>query len=888
MDDSLLKTKLNAPPIRELRVHRPHLLEKLNVGLTKRLTLVSAPAGYGKSTLVRSWLVSQPATAWLALDQGDNEPRVFWQYLIAAIQTVEQGLGSDVQRFLRSQKFEEPQPVLVNILNELDEKSIELTLVLDDYHFIVSKDIHDSLNYFLEHKPPTVHLVLLTRVDPPFPLGRLRANDDLSEIRTADLQFRTDECNDFMSRVMNLDLDQDQIGVLNARTEGWIAGLQMAGLSIKGLVKPEQVAGFINDFTGSHRHIFDYLTDEVLAHQTQETRDFLMRTSILDRFNAPLCKAVTGNENSQAILEHLERSSLFLFPLDEDRHWYRYHHLFATLLQRRLKHRPDLMPASLNQLAADWFEAHGMVDLAIQHLQDANNPDDMARLIRQYGAEALQPGQLGRLQRWLDNLPADTVQNDVLLAGLQAWIYYFEQQTDQVFIWVGHIQRAVEQSPEQTNQSPIESWGTILGLQSWVACQRGDYRQGVQLAQEALDRLPSSDHTWRGKIYILLAEALAGEGRTAEAISAYELSLQYNQEAGNWIATSAILAAIWMTKVLRGYLHEGKQQLDQVILTLMKLGQAFNASILRMARLAILYEQNELDQVGTELADLWKYIKFDSTVAIARYYYLTAMYYAALGEHELAIRSLRSLEEAAVSWSTPDERARAIGGAMRIYLRLGERNKTDVWLRSVEFDPKNLTLLRNDEYLAIADVLRFSDSYQDRQDGLELVDALLEYCDELQIYSIKIEVYCLKALLIAVLDNTTAALTQLEPALSAGESQSYVRTFVDFGQPMEKLLEQAISHQIHNEYATFLLTQFTQTSGQQVNDKPWPGLNEPLSERELEVLALLASHLSGPEIADRLNISPNTIKTHIRNIYSKLGVNSRDQAVIKTQELNLL
>ena len=884
MGEAILQTKLYPPPLRESLVPRPHLIEKLNISLNRKLTLISAPAGFGKSTLISSWLADQPKGAWLALDQSDNEPRLFWQYMIAAIQKVESGFGIDAQQFFHSPKYVEPQPVLVSILNELSEKSLEIILVLDDYHIIDSTDVHDSLNFFLERIPSDVHLVLLTRVDPPLSLGRLRANNDLAEIRSADLQFSVDESVDLLDRVMNLSLDRDQVDALNVRTEGWVVGLQMAGLSIKKLDRSEQISAFINDFTGSHRHIFDYLTDEVLAHQTTETQSFLLQTSLLGEFNASLCEAVTGDENSQAMLEYLESSNLFLFPLDEDRRWYRYHHLFATLLQRRLRHHPDLLPEKLNLLAADWFEANGMVGRALQHLQEANNLEGMARLIKRYGAEILQPGWLNRLQSWLDALPVEIVQNDALLASLQAWIYYFQQQSDHALTWVEHVQHAFEQTLEKPHEGSAESWGTILGLQSWVACQRGDYQRGVQLAQDALDKLPSNDRIWRGKLYILLAEALAGDGRPVDSIAAYEMSFQYNQEAGNLVAASAILATIWMTKVLRGYLNNAKQELDRVIEILMKQEQSISASALRMGRLVILYEHNDLTQVESELSDLWRLIQFDSTIETARHCYLSAQYYATVGEDELAYRSLQSLEDAAASWSTPDEQARAIGGCMRIYLRLGERLKPDAWLRSVEYDPNNLTLLRNDEYLAIADVLRFSDSPRARQGGLELVDALLKYCDDLQIYGIKIEVYCLKALLLAANGDVDSALAPLEQALSAGEPEGYVRTFADFGEPMAELLNEAVIRDVHARYAAFLLTQFPEDAER----KPQQDLVELLSDRELEVLSLLATHLSGPEIADHLSISINTYKTHTKNIYGKLGVSNRNKAVVSARTLDLL
>ncbi|MDX1436844.1 MAG: hypothetical protein R3335_08540, partial [Anaerolineales bacterium] len=749
MDTHLLKTKLNIPIIRHGIVARPDLIKKLNAGLSRRLTLVSAPAGYGKSTLVSWWLAGQSHGAWLALDRGDNDLRAFWQYMIAALQTTAPQFGRDAQQHLRSQQNLNPQPILVSLLNEISESSQEVRLVLDDYHVIDSQEIHDSLRFFVENLPRGLHLTLLTRVDPPLSLGRLRANAELSEIRMADLRFNAHESADFLRKVMKIDLNPEQVQALNTRTEGWVAGLQMAGLTIQELGQPQDVASFLKDFTGSQRHIFDYLTDEVLIHQPQNVKDFLIKTSILERFNASLSEAVTGTNNTQTILDHLENSNLFLFPLDENRQWYRYHHLFATLLQRRLQQHADISPAALHQSAAEWHEMRRSIDPALMHLQAAGNTEGMIRLIKQHGVEFLRPAKIHNLQSWLDSLPGETVKQDAHLAGLQAWIFYFEQDTDQVEVWANRAQRVIEEAANDRQLDDPQLWGSILGLQSWSASQQGDFNRGVRLAQEALDVLPPNAHTWRGINQLLLAEALAGTGATAESIAAYQQSLPYHVEGRNLITGSAIVAAIWMTRMLRGQLNQAREEFERLIERITEADQAYSAVFPRLARVSILYEQNNLSEVLDELDDLWAIVQFDLTYTSIRYHYFKARYYTAVGDRESVWQPIQEMEDILDRWSAVDERARSMGEVIRIYLRLGDKRRPESWLQSVDYDINNLTLLHINEYISIADVLLSRNTPESRQEALNLLNGVHTICDEAELYGMKIEVYCLQALLLA-------------------------------------------------------------------------------------------------------------------------------------------
>jgi LuxR family maltose regulon positive regulatory protein len=781
-----------------------------------------------------------------------------------------------------------PKSLARALINDCTAAPVPFLLVFDDYHVITESAIHEAVAYLLDRLPPHLHLLITSRTDPLLPLPRLRARGQLTELRTADLRFTAQETADFLQQAMGLNLSSAQVSALEARTEGWIAGLQMAALSIQGLERADDVSAFVTDFAGSHRYIFDYLTDEVLQQRPPNTRTFLLETSILDRFNASLCAAVTGQKESQAIIESLEKANLFLFPLDEHRQWYRYHQLFAAFLQHRLLRRPEQERDTLHLRAANWFETNESPDQAIKHYGEANAYENIAELIKQYGAQTIQPGQLNRLQRWLHALPAEHVQSDPLLAMLQAWIHYFEQQTGQVAIWVERALNRLENAGGASLGGDKQLRGSLVGLRSWLAAQHGDFKRAVRLAETALVNLAETESVWRGIVTIFWGQALFGEGRTAEAIAAYERVLQHNDETANWITTSAISNAIGMTLTLRGRLNEAHFQLDKFIAILTALGQEPTASGLRLQRLAIMYERNELETAGEELLQLRSFAQYGFGLETGRYHFLSALYYAAVGDAEATLSRLSQAEEDVASWAEPHERALALASIMRVYVRLGHLQEPFAWLQSATVDRNNLTLLRVSEYLAMADITRFHASRQAQQEALALLEAVHILCDEAQTYGIKIDVFCLQALLMASIDDEQGALAALGNALILAEPEGYVRTIVDFGPPMVRLLRAAEQRKIHADYARFLLTQFSHLSEEQTKVVHRHVNVEPLSARELDVLTYLATHLTGPEIADHLTISLNTLKTHTRNIYGKLGVHSRHDAVVRGQELGLL
>ncbi len=880
----VLVTKLHIPQARTTLVSRPRLFERLNEGLVARLTTVMSPAGSGKSTLISEWVRAQPyPTAWLSLDEMDSDPPRFMLHLVAALQTIHPDITHQIKAALVSGNTQPLETLFSAIINDLAAED-DLILVLDDYHVIESTEIDRGLAFFVNHLPSTVHFIIASRSKPSLPLGRLRASGELTEIRASDLRFSVKEVRHFLETNTEVAFNTDHIISIEQRTEGWAAGLQLAALALQHATN---IDDFVQTFTGSHRYVMDYLTDEVLSRLAEDEHQFLLQTSILNEMCGDLCDVVTQRSDSQQLLERFAEMNLFIIALDDAQHWYRCHHLFATLLRHRLAKHPQGRQHKLHQLAAEWYEDHEMVDNAIHHYQAANSQASVVHLIKENGVINLQPGYLGRLQRWLNLLSSDMLQADGHLAALQAWIHYFGLQSDQVALWLEYAQRALDQSQAAPSESLTQTKWSIVALQSWLAYQQGEFSKAIQLATATLDHLPETVLMWRGMSYIFLGHALAGVGRTGDSFAAYEMSLQY-LGIGNHIAITAIATAIYLTRFLRGQLNEAKSQLDQLLEATVNQAAVLSDTFPRLVRLAIMYEQNDLSSMQPEISELWNLLQYDASFTRVRLQYVSAKYYIALGDYEHAHHLLRQIEQDANSWTSNDEQARTLASVMRVYLQLGDTDGPIKWLQSIEIPKKDFSFLFMDVYLAIADILRFHQSPHTLQAGIEMLAALHEVCDDAKAEGTRLEVYCLQALLMAANGDAVAALTPLRQALAFSAAQGYVRTFVDFGQPMAHLLYDAAARNIHAEYAGFLLTQFPSDPVQSPSSHNQHALIEPLSERELEILELLAQGLPNQAIANQLFLALNTVKVHNRNIYMKLSAKNRTEAVAIGRQLGIV
>jgi len=711
----------------------------------------------------------------------------------------------------------------------------------------------------------------------------LRVRDELTEIRAADLRFSAEEVQQFFDNTTQLSLTTHNTTSIEQRTEGWAVGLQLAALALK---RTHNIDDFVANFSGSHRYVMDYLTDEVLNQLSEAENWFLLHTSILESMCADLCNAITGREDSQAQLEQLEAINLFLIPLDYERRWYRYHHLFATLLQHRLRQLPQDEQNALHLRAAKWYENNGMIDAAMKHHKSAENIEGIVKIIGNHARESIMVGNIMQVQGWLHNLPEELVRENLLLAGLQAWMHYFMQQSEQTAKWINHANVALQQMLPMPDEHYIHAWGSMIALQAWVAIQRGDWQAAIQITQDAIEKLPESMLAERGMNYAFLAEALAASGNPADANAAYNMSIQYNETGGNWIAVTGMTSSIADMYLAQGHLQQAKVLLDDIIEKVTALGQPKSTSNPRTFRLKIWHELNKLDEMREELAIVWQMVQYDVSKATVPYHLMAAIYYVAQGNHEDAVDELQQVEVEIQDWTMLHDKAIILAQIMRVYIQLGLLEKPLEWLKSTEITINNLDYLRIKIYLAAVDVLRFVE--QSGDNALELITQLHQLCATVSAVGFRLDVYCLEALHMARIGDSLGALSPLREALIIAEQAGYIRSFVRYGEPMAHLLYEASARKIHTDYAGFLLAQFPDIEANQQNSQPQQGLIEPLSEREIEILNLLAEGLSNQEIANRVYLTVNTIKVHNRNIFGKLNVKNRTQAVAKGRQLGIV
>ncbi len=884
----LLTTKLYLPPARPNLVPRPRLTARLAEGLTKPLTLVSAPAGFGKTTLVSEWRTSNAGRdlplAWLSLDDDDNDPTRFLTYLVAALATLQPGLGETTLALLYSPQLPPPQVVLTSLINDLGELEDQLALVLDDYHVITALPIHEALAFILDHLPPSVHLVMLTRSDPPLPLSRMRVRNQLTEIRASDLRFTHDEAATFLNRVMGLALSADGVRALEARTEGWIAGLQLAALSMEGRADSSH---FITTFSGSHHYIVDYLADEVLNRQPDPVRSFLLQTSILDRLTGPLCDALTQRADGRVTLEVLEQANLFVIPLDDERRWYRYHPLFADALRNRLQQtHPNCLP-DLHRRAAEWLEPQGQVAEALRHALQGGDQDRAARLVEQNALSMLMRGELMILVGWI-NAVESLAHERPWLSIYQCWTLTLAGQLEQAESWLQEAERLVAtQGPAAEAQNML---GHLAAIRAYRAAQRGEALQAIDLAQQALECLPEGDQAIRSVVSLTLGTARRLSGDLAGAGRALEEAVRTGQAAGNLYLALGALSGLADLLFDQGRLRQASQTYNELVqLATRPDGRRLPAAGMAFFGLSMIcYEWNDLEAAlkhtlqSIELCQQWGHvgILMGSQVMLFRVR-------QALGEMDSAQAALEEAERLARAHpQTPRAPGWVASFRVRSWLAEGNLAVAARWTQQsglkIEDD---MSYLREAEYLALGRVLRAQGEFDA---ALTLLGRLLRIAETTGRMGSMIEMLVLQALTVQAKDDIPQALTTLERALSLAQPEGYMRVFLDEGAPMAKLLRRAGSHGIAPKYVAKLLSEFDTLRVPGAAPTTKQPLIEPLSDRELEALRLLAAGKSNQEIADELVLATGTVKRHLSNIFGKLSVQSRAECVARARELGLL
>lgn len=904
MASPILATKLYVPSPRPKAVSRPRLIERLNEGLHGKLILISAPAGFGKTTLVSEWIekIERP-TAWLSLDERDNDFTRFLSYLVAALRTIAPNFGEGVLGALQSPLPPPAETMLTALLNEMASVTGDFILVLDDYHVINAKSVDDALTFVLEHLPPQMHLIITTRDDPQLPVARLRARGQLTELRATDLRFTPSEATDFLNQVMQLGLSMADIATLETRTEGWIAGLQLAALSMRN---HRDISEFIGAFAGDNHYIVDYLVEEVLNHQPEPVRNFLLQTAILDRLNGPLCDAVTGQQESSTRLEALNRGNFFVVPLDDRHHWYRYHQLFADVLYTHLMAEQPDQVAALHYRASEWYEHQGSASDAIHHALAARDFARTASLIELAMPALRRSRQEALVLGWLRALPVELFRCRPVLSVHYAGVLLQSGKLEGVEARLRDAERWLEPKVDKGTQRESASAemvvldeGEFRGLAGSIAMYRaasalalGDLLATMKYARQVPDVVSEDDHLRRAAAAGLLGIAYWTNADLEAAQRSYVDCMARLQRIGHLSDAIGCAIALADIRIVQGRLHEAMRTYEYFLALAKEQGTPVPRGTADMyVGMSDLYREHHDLNTATQLLLRSRELGEFAGLPQNPYRWCVAMARIREVEGDLngALDLLHEAESRYAGDFSPNVRPVA-ALRTRLWIAQGRLGEAQSWAHERGLSIENeMSYLREFEHITLARVLlsRYRSEGADHAllDAIQFLDRLLKAAEEGGRTGSVIEILVLQALARQAHGDIPAALIALERALTLSEPEGYIRVFVDEGSSMAVLLEKAAKHGISPRYAHQLLTAFGKTE-----DRPpvSHALIDPLSERELEVLRLLGTDLDGPDIARQLTVSLNTIRTHTKNIYTKLGVNNRRAAVRRAEELGLL
>jgi len=857
-----------------------------------KLTLVSASAGFGKTTLVSEWIAScgRPV-AWLSLDEGDDDPVRFVSYLVAALRTIEAGIGEGLVAVLQSPQPPTTESILTTLINEITTIPDNFIFVLDDYHVIDSKQVDNALTFLIEHLPPQMHLVIATREDPKLPLSRLRVRNQLTELRATDLRFTPAEAAGFLNQVMGLDLSAEDIAALETRTEGWIAGLQLAAISMQG---HSDTTSFIKSFTGSHYFVLDYLVEEVLQQQSDSIQIFLLRTSILDRLCGPLCDAVLGSPSasgqetvsSQETLEYLEHANLFIVPLDNERRWYRYHHLFGDLLRQRLGKPKEF--AEFNLRASQWYEENGDLGAAFHHAIAAGD------FVRAAGlAEAAWQGMNESFQSatwlgWVKKLPDKLIRTRPVLCTQIAQAFTDTGELEASELRLQDAERCLDGS-DVANEALKPLPATIALTRAYNAQVQGDSAATVKYAELALQLIPEDDFDRRSRATTILEVIHWASGNLESAIRGIGDSMERLTQMGNHVMVVASVFAVADLLVGLGSLSEAERTYQDALQLAAQHGpEAEHITAHHHLGLSIIYRQRGDETLAAHHLKRASELGLQTTLVdwLYRWHVVQAQLKEAAGDLETALALLDEAKQVYIQTLVPDLRPIAALKA-RIYLKQGRPDKARAWATE-----RGLSLADEVSYLHEFEHLTLARLEIANPLVNALLARLLQAAEAQKRRGSALDILLVQALAHEAQGNRPQALAALERALALAEPEGYVRIFVDEGEAMRLLIEKQLRNRDYplSDYVDKLLAAFTQPVATPksaiIHQKS--DMIEPLSERELEVLKLLRSELSGPEIAGQLIVSLNTLRTHTNNIYNKLGVNNRRAAVHRAEELDLL
>lgn len=892
MTVSILSTKIYTPTPHKGFISRKKLIDQLNSGRESKLILVSAPAGYGKTTLLAEWIEQRSfQVGWVSLDEQDNDLRRFFSYFIGSLSTITKTIDESILTYLKDQNPESNTAFLSLLINQVSASSKSISLVLDDYHCITNPEIHQSISYLLENLPRNMRLIIATRSDPLLQLAKLRAQGELCEIRVDDLRFTFEETVQYLNEYMRLGLSQTDITTLTKKTEGWIVGLQLAGISLQKYSNKHQ---FIHSFAGDDRYIADYLFDEAFNRQQDHIQSFLMDTSILDQFNAQLCDVLTGHDNSQTTLLELDRANLFLVPLDSQRNWFRYHHLFRDLLQNRLKHTLPGKTKELHSRASEWYSQEGFLNQAAVHAIKAKDIHQLERLIQENMLFLLETGESHLFENQLSSFYASFDEPNLWVCIARAWSSAFSGQINSTEEALQEAQALASASSLEDDQIQLNKvLGHIATIRGYIAYLNGDTNQEMNFAKNALALLPKDDHATIAYASMMLASAFARFGKNKQAETACLDAVQASEAIPDSYIRIDALCMLSHTQYMLGELQSSYDAVEKALnIAAKRQTLGFRhlpiVGLAKVRKCAILYERNELEQaeeiLNQGLAILEKCGDKDSYLVGVIHSVLLAQI---MGNTEQAFRKIKQGKteaEGLAYWFSELDVIEAW-----LYAKNGKTEDVEQWLeKNKALFSQSPTFQQEFIYRYLTEILILQREFTIAEN---IIKSLLPVVERSESVDRLIRTLILKSKVQYVLGENEKAISTLTQVLGLSQPRGYKRTFIDGGEEIAQLLYQCVQRDIHKRYCSTLLEAFP-TDKKAIYPKESKSstefLVEPLSKRENEVLQLIAEGHTNQEIAEKLVISLYTVKSHVRNIFGKLGVKNRTESIAKARLLGLL
>ncbi len=881
-----ISSKFHAPAPPQNHVSRTRLIHLLQDGLDygHALTLISAPAGYGKSALVVEWLQQSELTvSWLNLDEADDDPTRFLLYFIAALQELNASIGTELSAVLRAGQLP-PAELLVTVLaNELINTKNSFICILDDFQSIQEKFTLDFLHGLLSHALPNFHLVLISREDPAIPLARLRARNQMTELRASELRFTLAEINLLYLQQMNLQLSKSDLALLEQRTEGWIAGLQLAGLSMQGRTN---LSHFVASLSGNHRYILSYLTEEVLNLQSQDVQNFLMQCSILTRLTGDLCNAVTQQSNSAALLENLYTANLFIIPLDDEQSWYRFHPLFADLLRSHLNQSDPELRLALHQRASDWYKQHQMPLEAIEHALAGKAYATAIGLLEKYHKNLLNQGYFRKVEAWIQTIPEEWRSRSPHTSLRFAWIHLLRGNMDKVNQYLKQTRDALTNIPE--TQQSRELQAEVYALESNFLQTAGNVSGAITAAEQALLWVGCDNSRVKGLAYLGLGAGYRQAMNLEKALDAFQQSIDFSRSADDLVSGMLATTHLVLMCHQHGRLHLAEKYASQAIewfdQTNMVLPPMIGAVYGALG--LVYYEWNQMEkalecyhrgiQLGTFSGHNASLIYTKLNLSLIR---------TAEGDFDAARNTIHEAEElfrkGAPGWLRPNLIYRQVQMALHMQdLDLAESRLRAGGIQVA--DP--VAIATFDIHLAIVRLLRSRRQGEDVNQAMDLVERIRIETEKYSLHGTTLQALLLGAMLFAESGNFAKSQTWLTQALVIAEPEGYFRVFIDEGESLAELLRNIPP----SDYVQKLIAGFHPSGAQEPAPTSDADLIEPLTEREIEVLILLAQGLTYAEVASALIISVNTVRYHVKGIYGKLNVDRQAKALEKARQLNIL